>query len=220
MDKEQRKKYMKEYSQRLEVKKKRKEYMKKPEVKEKRMKYLKEYMKKRYNTDPEFRKKFLGYMKKYQNSKKGRLKIRKYNIKYYQTEKFKKSNKERYIKKRKNPKFVVDERLRVYHINRLKKVGNLDARKLINRKAIIEHLKPFPKNLSIYEIDHKIPLSKFNLKNNNDIKKAFAPSNYQWLPIWEHQLKRSRTNKEFEKEKKEIMENIQNFNLNFSNFSI
>ena len=159
-------------------------------------------------------------MKKYQNSKKGRLKIRKYNIKYYQTEKFKKSNKERYIKKRKNPKFVVDERLRVYHINRLKKVGNLDARKLINRKAIIEHLKPFPKNLSIYEIDHKIPLSKFNLKNNNDIKKAFAPSNYQWLPIWEHQLKRSRTNKEFEKEKKEIMENIQNFNLNFTNFSI
>ena len=196
-NKEDKKKYSKEYRQR-------------PEVKVKRQKYISEYIKKRYNTDPEFRKKFLGYVKKYQQ--KNKPKIRAYNIKYYQTDTFKKLNKERYIKNMSNPEFVVNERLRIYHIRRLKKVGNLDARKLIDRKAIIKHLKPFPKDLSIYEIDHKIPLSKFNLKDNNDIKKAFAPSNYQWLPIWEHRLKGRRTNKEFEEEKKNIMKIIQNWN--------
>lgn len=167
-------------------------------------KYYREYYKKN-------RKRFLGYIKKYQNSEKGKLTIRKWNKKYYKTDKFKELSKKYYTKNRSNPEWVVNERLRVYQFKVLKKVGNLDARKLINRKAIIKHLRPFPKDLLIYEIDHKIPLSKFKLRDNNDIKKAFAPKNYQWLPIWQNKLKRNKTQKEFEEEIKEARKNILNW---------
>lgn len=57
----------------------------------------------------------------------------------------------------------------------------------IDYKAIIEHLKPFPKDLSKYHIDHIKPLCSFKFVNPDgstnveEIKKAFAPENHQWL---------------------------------------
>ena len=51
----------------------------------------------------------------------------------------------------------------------------------INFKEIIERLKPFPKDMSNYHIDHIIPLSLFDLNNPIHIKKAFSPENHQWL---------------------------------------
>ena len=51
----------------------------------------------------------------------------------------------------------------------------------INFTEIIEHLKPFPKDIKNYQIDHIIPLSLFDFNNPVHIKKAFAPSNHQWL---------------------------------------
>ena len=57
----------------------------------------------------------------------------------------------------------------------------------IDYKEIIEHLKPFPEDLSKYHIDHIIPLCSFRFINEDDsinfeeIKKAFAPENHQWL---------------------------------------
>jgi len=51
----------------------------------------------------------------------------------------------------------------------------------INYPKIIEHLKPFPKDISKYEVDHIIPLSLFDHNNPEQIKKAWAPENHQWL---------------------------------------
>ncbi len=59
----------------------------------------------------------------------------------------------------------------------------------INYKLIIEHLKPFPENLSKYHIDHIQPLCSFNLEDTKEIKKAFAPENHQWLTIQENLCK-------------------------------
>ena len=51
----------------------------------------------------------------------------------------------------------------------------------INYELIIENLKPFPKNMENYHIDHIIPLCFFNLNNPKEIGWAFAPENHQWL---------------------------------------
>ena len=59
----------------------------------------------------------------------------------------------------------------------------------IDWNKVIESLKPFPKNIKNYEIDHIIPLHSFNLEDNIEIKKAFDPSNLQWLTIEENRKK-------------------------------
>lgn len=51
----------------------------------------------------------------------------------------------------------------------------------INYKKIINHLKPFPADITKYHIDHIKPLYSFNLENPEEVKKAFAPENHQWL---------------------------------------
>ncbi len=51
----------------------------------------------------------------------------------------------------------------------------------IDYNAIMEHLKPFPKSRELYHIDHIKPLCSFNFNNKEEIKKAFAPENHQWL---------------------------------------
>lgn len=51
----------------------------------------------------------------------------------------------------------------------------------ISYKKIIEHLKPFPEDISKYHIDHIKPLCSFNLEDKEQIKKAFAPENHRWL---------------------------------------
>lgn len=51
----------------------------------------------------------------------------------------------------------------------------------LDYNAIIEHLKPFPNNIANYHIDHIIPLSSFDLTNKDELEKAIAPENHQWL---------------------------------------
>ena len=58
-------------------------------------------------------------------------------------------------------------------------INSIDS--LIDYKAIIEHLKPFPKEVSKYHIDHIRPLCSFDLNDIEQVKIAFAPSNHQWL---------------------------------------
>ena len=62
----------------------------------------------------------------------------------------------------------------------------------INYKAIIEHLKPFPKDLGNYEIHHIKPLFTFNFINKDgsinlkEISNAFSPENHRLLLTEEH----------------------------------
>lgn len=62
----------------------------------------------------------------------------------------------------------------------------------INYKAIVEHLiKTLPKDFKEkqYEIDHIKACCLFDLTNQEDIKKCFAPENHQWLSVEEHRIK-------------------------------
>ena len=105
-----------------------------------------------------------------------------------------KRQKERY-KTDKN--FVISRRLRgdlKGAFVRFIKTGKIMSSKKyrIDYFKIIEHLKPFPEDLSNYHIHHIKPLFTFNFINHDgstnleEIKKAFAPKNHQWLTIKEH----------------------------------
>lgn len=62
----------------------------------------------------------------------------------------------------------------------------------VDYKAIIEHLKPFPENISNYEIHHIKPLFTFKFvnadgsQNLEQIKEAFKPENHKWVTKEEH----------------------------------
>ncbi len=66
------------------------------------------------------------------------------------------------------------------------KTGLLDYDKIINK------LKPFPKDIKNYHVDHIKALCSFKLVNEDgslneeEIKKSFAPENLQWLTAKEN----------------------------------
>ena len=61
---------------------------------------------------------------------------------------------------------VVDSKSRTYDIN----IG-----------AIATHLGKMPEDGKEYHIDHIRPLCSFDLTKPEEVKKAFAPENHQWL---------------------------------------
>jgi hypothetical protein len=83
------------------------------------------------------------------------------------------------------PLFLVKKRLRTRlrnaFINILNEKNQISSKYGIDYKGIIEHLKPFPKDISKYHIDHIKPLISFDLTDLEQIKIAFAPENHQWL---------------------------------------
>ncbi len=110
------------------------------------------------------------------------------------------------IKKRKEDKnFNISTRLRGILRKTLRKytrTGKIQSSSKygINHKTIIEHLKPFPQDLSKYHIDHIKPLCSFEFVcldgsiDLNEIQKAFAPENHQWLTIKENLSKGGKLN--------------------------
>ena len=126
-----------------------------------------------------------------------RLYTRKYVNKYYQKNKIRciKATLSYITKRRKiDLNFNIQCRLRALFAQAIKKysvTGKITTSKKygINYENIIEHLKPFPKNIMLYEIDHIRPLSSFNLTRRNEIKIAFAPENHQWLTIKQNREK-------------------------------
>jgi len=61
--------------------------------------------------------------------------------------------------------------------------------KNIDYKAIIEHLKPFPKDIRDYHIDHIIPLRAFDLTDKEQLRNAWNPINFQWLKSGDNESK-------------------------------
>lgn len=127
----------------------------------------------------------IGMRDYYINNRKERLKYRK---EYYEKNKTEinrkntiKNRERRYLDK----DYAIKIRLRK-NLWRAFKQYNL-GKKLksskygINYQAIMESLKPFPKDISQYEIDHIKPLFSFDLRNPQQIREAFTPENHQWL---------------------------------------
>lgn len=182
---------------RRSILKKVKTYRDKPEVKTYRKKYHKKY----YQKHKEY---LLKKNKKYRDKPENKEKIKTHDKKRQQTPERQKRDKERNKKpKRKayNKKYrrkygrqrrQVDNYFRLMcnlrthfykAMSLYSKTGKImKSRKYsINYKAIIKHLGDKPVDGNIYEADHIIPLSLFNHNDPEQIKKAWAPSNFQWL---------------------------------------
>jgi len=164
----------------------RKHYVRRPEVKKKARIMMGEYRR----THPEwkerhlflaltrYRKKRAEYWKEYGKRPEVRAKIR-------ETEK---------LRRETDPEFAIRDRLRRslrHALSKYSRIGKImESKKYgINWEEIIDNLKPFPKNLKNFEIDHITPLHTFNLTNSEEVKKAFNPSNLQWLTREENRKK-------------------------------
>lgn len=191
-DKEQKKKYMKEYAQspkyklrkkehykknKDKINEREKEYFQRPEVKARRKEYLQKNKdkihkrQKEYFQRPEIKEKMKEYFQRPEVRERHNL-----------------MQKEKLLK---NMNFLLRRRLRFLLNQAFKKytkTGKIMSSKKygINYQAIIERLKPFPKDIENYHIDHIIPLSRFDFNNPKHIKIAFAPENHQWLTIQEN----------------------------------
>jgi len=161
------KEYFKEYYKKN--KEKYKEYIKKYQQSEKGQKKRKEYGKK-YNSDPKIREKRIVYdREKYEKNS---------TIKIYKTiNAYIKNCIRRYVRDGKLN--VVNSTYNFYTI-----VYGIDIHEIIN------YLKPFPKDIENYELDHKIPIRNFDLTNKEQIKEAYKKENLQLLTSLENKKKR------------------------------
>ncbi len=164
----------------------RKRYNRRPEIKEKQRIRVRDYRKNhpewkerhRILAVTKYRERRRLYWKEYGKRVKVRARIR---------------EKEK-LRLKTDPQFAIADRLRrsLHHaMTKYSKTGKIMSSEKygIHWKEIIEHLKPFPENLTDFEIDHIMPLRFFDLSNPEQVKKAFAPENLQWLPMSENRRK-------------------------------
>lgn len=92
------------------------------------------------------------------------------------------------LRRKEDTQFLCRNRIRRVFENGIrayKRTGRIATSKKypIDFKAIISYLQPFPKDTLKYHIDHIKPLCLFDLTIEEEIKKAFAPKNHQWLTV-------------------------------------
>ena len=98
-------------------------------------------------------------------------------------------------RRRKDLQFAIKKRCRIRVWQKLKGIKKSHSDEYgIDYNKIAEHLisvLPFDynENPGKYEIDHIKLLSSFDLTNLEEIKKAFAPGNHQWLTTDKHKEK-------------------------------
>jgi len=180
------------------------EYNRRPENKAKKKAYDKKYREKNREKkkiqDKKYYQENLEHLKEYEQSPERKKKHRE-RMKIYSKKPEVKLHQKRYIKHRFNTNTI----FRIKHLLRTRlgfvlrnytKNGKVQSSSKygINYKAIIEHLKPFPEDISLYHVDHIKPLCSFNLEDPEEIKKAFAPENHQWLTIQENRSKGGKIN--------------------------
>lgn len=90
-----------------------------------------------------------------------------------------------------NTKTRIRDRLRdaLRHFSKTGKIRK--SNKYLDYKSIIKFLGACPGDRNKYHIDHIKPLCKFDFDDINQIKKAFAPENHQWL-LAKDNLKKSK----------------------------
>jgi len=173
-------------------------YDKRPEIKEKNRLRTKEYRR----THPEWKKRHL-----FLALTRHREKRAEYWKEYGKRQEVRSRIKEREkIRRETDFEYVVRVRLRrslSHALFRYSKFGKIrsSGKYGINWNEIIKSLKPFPKNLKNFEIDNVIPLHTFNLTNTEEVKRAFSPSNLQWLT---REKNRRKSGKIIEKDKNEV----------------
>lgn len=158
---------IKEYYKKPETIKRMKEYYQTPEEKLKRKEY--------YNK-PEIKARIKIQHKEYNKRPETIIRIKKY--------------KEGYLKERRQDAAYVTT-LRIKH--RVRRITNGKLSLKENQlSAIIRHLQPFPQDLDLHVIHHKVPLNRFTFFNpdgtiiKEDFDKAFAPENHEWMTIEAH----------------------------------
>lgn len=98
------------------------------------------------------------------------------------------------IRRKTDKKYAIIDRLRRslnHAFTKYTKTGKIMSSKKygIDWNKVIKGLEPFPKDIKKFEIDHKIPLHSFDLNKHEEIKRAFDPSNLQWLTMEENRRK-------------------------------
>lgn len=190
----------KEYRQRLEVKEKRKIYFQEYDQRPKRKAYKEEY-----NQRPEVKKRrnkingkveFVSKRKEYNQRLEVKARKRKYISKpevkakrkeYLNKPEVKNKINERDRKRRRiDGNFRLQNSLRSHFWKSLKlysETGKIMPIKKydVDVKAIVKYLGLKPNDGNIYEVDHIVPLCKFNHNDSKQIKKAWAPENHVWL---------------------------------------
>ncbi len=153
---------------------------------------------KRYGKEYYFKnkKRIKEQKKEYLQRPEVKIKNKKYHKEY--RKEYNKNNTSKinaYYKQRKKDdlsfRFVCNLRTR---LNRSLKIYSTNGKvmstnKYLDMPAIIKKLTPFPKDIENYEVDHIIPLVKFNHNDFEQIRKAWLPSNLQWLTKEENRKK-------------------------------
>ncbi len=182
-----RKEYMKNYSKKYEQENSERICRRKKEYYLNNKKRIDEKNKKWHKENKE---KFRDYLDRYysipKNIQKRKLNSRKW---YYSQDNKKHRNHKRDWENKKredDSEYRIKKNLRLRVNQALKKyskTGKIRKSKdyEIDYEKIIEHLKPFPKDISRYHVDHIKPLCSFDLTNPNEVKEAFTPENHQWL---------------------------------------
>ncbi len=98
------------------------------------------------------------------------------------------------LRRRIDPDYAIRGRLRKllrHAMRKYSKTGKIMSSKKygVDWSKIIEHLKPFPKDIWNYEIDHIKPLHLFDLNDLTQVGAAFSPENLQWLTMRENRMK-------------------------------
>ena len=165
------------------------------EKKEEILKQQKEYRQKNPEKVKEIR-------KRCENKPEIKARKKEQSRKYHQKHKKKRDDHVR-LRKKTDKNFAIKIRLKDLLRHTFKyytKTGKIwSASKYgIDYKKIIESLKPFPKDIENYHLDHIKPLCSFTFINEDgstdleEIRKAFAPENLQWLTAHENIVKGGR----------------------------
>jgi len=199
--------YQESYRKKPEVKRRNQICENAPKRKQQRKKYRKKNKEKLRKYNQKWHKKHPNYWKEYYC----RPEVNKRETDSNNTPQEKAKRKirsQKYSKRREElhkKRWLEDQEYRIKHLLRnslgqaLRKYTNsgkiMSSKKYgIDYKAIIEHLKPFPEDMKKYHIDHIKPLCLFDLTDPEEVKKAFAPENHQWL-LKEENLKKASKDK-------------------------